>query len=98
MKTDSRRLKDLSGIGRAALGDFEVLGVRSVSQLAICNGDELYERLCRLTGRRHDVCVLDVLRCAVAQACDPGLPDEQCRWWWWSRQRRAGKLAQRAVK
>jgi len=26
---------------------------------------------------------------AVAQARDPFLPAEQCRWWYWSRQRKA---------
>lgn len=94
--SDPRGLRDLAGIGGAMLGDFEMLGVRSVSQLATCDGDELYARLCGLTGRQHDICVLDVFRCAVAQALDPNLPDEERQWWWWSRKRRADKLAQRA--
>ncbi len=80
------------------LGDFVVLGIQSVSQLAECDGDELYERLRRLTGRQQDICVLDVFRCAIAQARDPALPEELCQWWWWSRQRRAGKLTQSAAK
>lgn len=80
------------------LGDFDLLGVRSVTQLAACEGDELYDRLCHLTGRRQDVCVLDVFRCAVAQARNPALPKEQCQWWWWSRQRRAGSLTQAAAR
>lgn len=91
--TDQRGLRDLAGIGGAMLGDFELLGVRSVSQLAHCDGDELYTRLCGLTGRQHDICVLDVFRCAIAQARDGDLPEEQRQWWWWSRQRRAEKLA-----
>ena len=92
--SDSRGLRDLAGIGGAMLGDFQMLGIRSVSQLATCNGDELYARLCVLTGRQHDICVLDVFRCAVAQARDPNLPEEQ-RQWWWSRKRRAAQLSQR---
>ena len=69
------------------LSDLELLGVRSVSDLARRNPDALYLRLCDLTGVQQDPCVLDTLRCAVAQAKDPNLPAEQCNWWWWSRQR-----------
>jgi hypothetical protein len=88
-----RQLKDLTGIGGAMLHDLELLRVHSVSHLAEQNPDELYIRLSAITGRNQDICVLDVFRCAVAQAQDPRLPDEQRQWWWWSRQRRAGKLA-----
>ena len=96
--SDPRGLRDLAGIGGAMLGDFEMLDVRSVSQLADCDGDELYARLCGLTGRRQDICVLDVFRCAVAQARDANLPEEERQWWWWSRKRRADQLAQSARK
>jgi hypothetical protein len=89
--TSERKLKDLSGIGPAMLQDFEVLGVRSVGALARSEPDELYERLCRLTGIQHDICCLDVFRCAVAQARDPELPEEQRRWWYWSRWRKTTK-------
>ncbi|MGI8992072.1 MAG: helix-hairpin-helix domain-containing protein [Bryobacteraceae bacterium] len=84
-----RQLKDLSGIGRAMLRDFDVLGVRSVEDLAAKDPDELYERLCALTGALHDKCCLDVFRCAVAQARDPNLAEEQRNWWYWSRKRKA---------
>jgi hypothetical protein len=49
----------------------------------------LYRDLSKLTGRQQDICVLDVFRCAVAQAKDPALPAEQRQWWWWSRRRKA---------
>ncbi len=90
----NRDLKDLTGIGGAMLRDLAMLGVSSVRDLARQNPDEMYRRLSVLTGRQQDICVLDVFRCAVAQARDSGLPDEQRQWWWWSRQRRAGKLDQ----
>ena len=85
---DKRQLKDLAGVGPALLADFELLGVRSVTDLARQDGNELYQRLCDLTGARQDPCVLDVFRCAVAQACDPDLPKEQRNWWYWSRLRK----------
>lgn len=88
----SRKLSDLSGIGKAMLGDFRLLDIRSVEQLALSDPDHLFAELCRLTLSSQDPCVLDTLRCAVAQARDPHLPKEQCNWWFWSRARKAGKL------
>ncbi len=84
-----RKLKDLHGIGKMAALDFELLGVKSVADLAKRDGYALYRALEKKTGQRQDPCVLDVFRCAVAQAQNPQLPREQCNWWWWSRQRLA---------
>lgn len=74
------------------LKDFELLGIGSVEQLAKQDGLKLYEQLQRKTGQRQDPCVLDVFRCAVAQARNPELETEQRNWWWWSRERKAGRL------
>lgn len=87
-----RKLGDLHGIGKAMLKDFELLNVTSVEALARRDGDTLYRKLEAKTGQRQDPCVLDVFRCAVAQAQDPQLSREQCNWWWWSRERLAGRL------
>ena len=86
---DKRRLKDLAGIGKAMLRDFERLGVTSVTQLAELDGQALYDRISELDGQRHDPCVLDTYNCAIAQARDPNLPPEQRNWWWWSQKRKA---------
>jgi pathogenicity locus Cdd1 protein len=85
-----RRLRDLISVGPAMLRDFELLGVRSVGQLAKQEPRRMYERLCGKTGQRQDPCVLDVFCAAVAQARNPRLPAEQCQWWWWSRRRKQG--------
>ncbi len=89
MATAERGLRDLVSVGPAIARDFELLGVRSVGQLAKRNPEKLFERLCRVTGQAQDICCLDVFRAAVAQARDPQLPIEQCQWWYWSRQRKA---------
>jgi hypothetical protein len=89
---DTRTLRHLAGVGPAIEKDFHLLGVHDVPALAASNGDELYRRLCQLTGTRQDPCVLDTFRCAVAQARDPGLPADQSNWWWWSRLRKRGDL------
>jgi hypothetical protein len=87
---DPRALGDLDSIGPAMLRDFAKLGIATVEQLALAEPDELYERISRLDGVRHDPCVLDTFRCAVAQARDPALPAAQRRWWYWSRLRKRG--------
>ncbi len=84
----SGRLRDLCGVGPSIESDLKLLGVTSVADLALCDGQELYSRLCDLTHSRQDPCVLDTFRCAVAQARDPHLPVEQRNWWWWSRERK----------
>ncbi|MDR3675495.1 MAG: helix-hairpin-helix domain-containing protein [Acidobacteriota bacterium] len=88
MATDERRLGDLGSIGPAMLRDFELLGIRSVKQLARQKPESLYEKLCKVTEKSQDICVLDTFSAAVAQARDPQLPAEQCQWWYWSRKRK----------
>jgi len=82
---DDRQLKDLSGVGKATIADLKLLGIRSVAELARQDGKQLYDQLCQRTGKQHDICALDVFRCAIAQARDPELPKEQRNWWYWSR-------------
>jgi hypothetical protein len=92
MRSDSRKLSDLISVGPAMLRDFQILGVRTVPQLARRNPERLYESLCRVAPQHQDICCLDVFRAAVAQARDPQLPVEKCQWWFWSRDRkRLGK-------
>jgi hypothetical protein len=99
MLSDPRNLSDLISVGPAMLRDFEILGVRSVSQLARRNPQRLYESLCRVAPQHQDICCLDTFRAAVAQARNPRLPVEQCQWWYWSRNRkRQDKKAHRATE
>jgi nucleotidyltransferase/DNA polymerase involved in DNA repair len=86
---DTRKLSDLTSIGKAMIVDFKTLRIDSVAQLAAADPKELYDRLGALSGTPHDICVLDTLRAAVAQARDPDLPAEQRQWWYWSRLRKA---------
>jgi hypothetical protein len=71
------------------LRDFQVLGISSMAQLARQNPRRMYDKLCRITGQRIDVCCLDTFQAAVAQARHPLLPAEKCQWWYWSRLRKA---------
>lgn len=89
MRNKEGRLQDLISVGPAIARDFELLGVKSVAQLAKRNPEKLFERLCHVTGQAQDICCLDVFRAAIAQARNPELPMEQCQWWYWSRRRKA---------
>jgi nucleotidyltransferase/DNA polymerase involved in DNA repair len=83
-----RELKDLISIGPAMLRDFELLGIRSVAQLAKQDPKKLYSKLGRIARQHQDICVLDTFEAAIAQARNPRLPVEKCQWWWWSEKRK----------
>jgi hypothetical protein len=83
------QLQDLRGIGKKMLEDFQLLGITSVRQLKTQNARALYDRMCKITATKQDPCVLDTYRCAIEQARDPNLPEEQKDWWYWSRIRKA---------
>jgi nucleotidyltransferase/DNA polymerase involved in DNA repair len=85
---DERELKDLISIGPAMLRDFELLGIRSVEQLAKQDATKMYAKLGRVAKQHQDICVLDTFEAAVAQAKNPRLPVEKCQWWWWSEKRK----------
>lgn len=87
----SRRhpLLALRSVGPATLQDLRLLGIDTLEKLADSDPGILYEDLCLRTGRNVDICQYDVFCCAVAQARDPELPDEQREWSWWSRRRKA---------
>jgi hypothetical protein len=89
MAVKERQLQDLVSVGPAMVRDFEMMGIRNVSQLSKQNPQKMYQKLCKLTGQRQDPCVLDTFVAAVAQAKNPRLPAAQCQWWYWSRIRKA---------
>jgi hypothetical protein len=100
MKIDTKKkterqtdLARLVSVGPATLQDLELLGIRSVAELARSEPTALYRRLCERTGVRHDPCCLDVFTAAVAQARNPMLPPEQRVWWYWSRVRKSSSPA-----
>jgi len=92
MARATRQLGDLISIGTAMLRDFELLGIRSVSQLARQNPQELYEKLGRVAGQHQDICVLDVFCAAVAQARNPRLGAEKCQCGIGAKQRKKGVM------
>ena len=72
-----KELSELRNIGKAMLLDFDILGIKTLQQLAKQSADELYTRLCILTGGRHDPCVHDTFAAAIHQA----KTGEALDWW-----------------
>lgn len=98
MAQPERKLGDLVSIGPAMLRDFELLGIRSVPQLARQNPQRLFERLSGITGAEQDICCYDAFCSAIAQARNPRLPAEQRPWWYWSRKRKAQEAKEGQAK
>lgn len=62
---ECQTLEQLPNIGPSIAGDLRGIGVQQPAQLAELDAFELYQRLCRATGKRHDPCVLDTFMAAT---------------------------------
>jgi hypothetical protein len=59
------RLEDLPNVGKATAGDFHVIGIDHPKHLIGQDPFELYEKLCTVSGQRHDPCMIDIFMSAV---------------------------------
>jgi hypothetical protein len=89
----SGALEDLPNVGKAIAADFRALGIRRPAQLKGRNPYALYDRLNRVTGVRHDPCLLDTF-IAVVRFVD-GAP---ARPWWAYTAERKRTLAVRTTR
>jgi Pathogenicity locus len=82
-------LQTIPNVGPAVARMLRRLDIASVDDLVGRDGEDLFERLCGLDGRRHDPCLLDTFVAAVAYADgEPARP-----WWEYSRERKAREHA-----
>jgi pathogenicity locus Cdd1 protein len=87
MKIDRARviaLEDVPNVGKAVAADLRQLGIRTPQQLAGRDPYALYEKLNRLTGARHDPCLLDTFIAAVRFI--DGAPAQP--WWHYTAERK----------
>ncbi|WP_319522068.1 helix-hairpin-helix domain-containing protein [uncultured Desulfosarcina sp.] len=59
------RLADLPNIGKAIAKDLQSIGIDHPRKLIGKDPFALYDKLCEISGKRHDPCVLDVFMSAV---------------------------------
>jgi hypothetical protein len=86
-------LEDLPNVGAAIAADLRRIGIRTPHALAGRDPYALYAKLNRVTGVRHDPCVLDTFIAAVRfMQGAPATP-----WWHYTAERKA-TLAARAPR
>jgi Pathogenicity locus len=59
------RLEEVPNVGPAIAADLRRLGITLPSELPRRDPYEMYDDLCRITGKRHDPCLLDTFIAAV---------------------------------
>ena len=87
-----RTLAEMANVGPATLADFKVLRIERVDQLAKLKPQDafrLWNKLGRLTGHRHDPCVIDLFLSVISQAN----ADKPRPWWHFTSQRKAMQQA-----
>jgi Pathogenicity locus len=91
-RRDVARLEDIPNVGPAIATDLRRLGVTAPGDLPGRDPYALYDELCRVTGERHDPCVLDVFIAAVRyMAGGPRRP-----WWKYTAERKRELTARAA--
>lgn len=58
-------LTDIPNVGPAIKRDFALIGIHSPKALVGKDAYKLYQKLCQVTGVRHDPCVLDTFIAAI---------------------------------
>ena len=79
------KLTDLPNIGKATEADLIRLGMRMPHDLLGRNAYQMYDDLCRITGQKHDPCVIDVFL-SIVNFINGSEPQD---WWKFTAQRKA---------
>lgn len=82
---EALNLEDIPSVGRAIVNDLKMLGITKPAQLKNMDGIKLYEKLNRITGKKHDPCVADVFMAAVGF-----MSGSKARPWWKFTSKRKG--------
>jgi nucleotidyltransferase/DNA polymerase involved in DNA repair len=78
-----KQFQTIPGIGKACSLDLWNIGLRSINDLKGQNPAILYDRLNKITGMTHDICMLYTFRCAVYYATESEYDSEKLQWWYW---------------
>jgi hypothetical protein len=88
---DVARLQDIPNVGTAIAGDLRRLGITLPAELPGRDPYAMYDDLCRITGQRHDPCLLDTFIAAVRF-----VEGESKKPWWKYTAERKRELAARS--
>lgn len=91
-RNDIADLEDIPNIGSSIAGDLHKLGINSPVELVGRDPYSMYDDLCRITGMRHDSCLLDTFIAAVRfMEGEPKKP-----WWKYTAERKRTMSARNA--
>lgn len=77
-------LTDLPNIGKSIAEDLKRINIDKPEKLKGKSAYEMYDDLCRVTGQKHDPCVIDVFL-SVTDFMNGGEPKE---WWKYTEKRK----------
>jgi hypothetical protein len=87
-------LEDIPNVGPAIASDLRMLGIMSPAELRGRDPYALYDDICRITGERHDLCLLDTFIAAVRyMAGEPKKP-----WWKYTAERKREMAARELAR
>jgi hypothetical protein len=78
-----KQFQTLPSVGKAVSMDLWNMGFRNIEELKRQNPMKLYEQLNRITGMKHDICMLYTFRCIVYYATEKQHDHEKLKWWYW---------------
>lgn len=87
------RLTDIPNVGSATAADLCRIGIATPADVRAMQPQAAYEKLCRVTGQRHDPCVLDVFM-AAHHFMNGGAAQP---WWAFTAQRKALQAASKNI-
>jgi Pathogenicity locus len=88
---DLAQLQDIPNVGPAIAADLHQLGINVPADLPGRDPYAMYDVLCRITGKRHDPCLLDTFIAAVRfMEGEPKKP-----WWNYTAERKRALAARR---
>ncbi len=78
------KFQDIPNVGPAMIADFKLLNIMDPSELKSRDALSMYQDLCKITGTRHDPCVLDTFLAVVDfMKGAPSYP-----WWYYTSDRK----------
>jgi hypothetical protein len=93
-RAEVTRLEQIPNVGPAVAADLGQLGITQPGDLVGRDPYELYDDLSRITGQRHDPCLLDTFIAAVRyMAGEPKKP-----WWKYTAERKRELAVRRSEK
>jgi len=86
------RLEDIPNVGPAVTADLRQLGITTPSELHGRDPYAMYDDLCRISGQRHDPCLLDTFIAAVRYMAG----EAKQPWWKYTAERKRELAARNA--